>query len=67
MIEEIDQETTIGGIGIDQETTIGGIGIGQGTMTGGIGSVEMTVAATENADQTVIEMNAHDQEIRKEN
>jgi hypothetical protein len=50
--------------GIDQETMTEGID--QGTMIEGIGIVEMTAAATGtagmNADQTVIEMNAHDQE-----
>jgi len=52
--------------GIDQETRIGGRGIDQGTMIEGIGIVEMSEAATGTADQTVIEMNAHDQETRTE-
>jgi hypothetical protein len=56
--------------GIGQGTRIGGRGIDLGTMTEGIGIVEMTAAATGtagmNADQTVIEMNAHDQETRIE-
>ena len=57
MIERIDQGTRIGGIGIDQGTMIEGIGIE---------IVEMTAAATGNADQIVIEMNDHDQETRTE-
>jgi hypothetical protein len=52
--------------GIGLGTRIGGRGIDQGTMIEGIGTVEMTAAATGTADQTVIEMNAHDQEIRIE-